>query len=219
MSECTPEYASLNLPAALEEIPVTHLSWHDIQQIATTKSGTNAEKRLLAELRTYLERIMKIQNQESNLVFNVVLSEAKPSWSALTWLQMVVDHRRYFHPVGDGWPKQPPNYIAFRYRGQLQHIHHIDSWKIVTDINQHMPELRPGAWDKPHFLYTLGPAIVPSKVVKTGKLYANGRYWAMLDLLLTCDTIAEARDKTKVRFNGEAAPEGESDKEVESVDE
>ena len=48
-------------------------------------------------------------------------------------------------------------------------------------------------WEN-HYVYTLGPAIVPSKTVKTGKIYPSGRVWAMLDTLLTADTISEARD-------------------------
>jgi hypothetical protein len=42
--------------------------------------------------------------------------------------------------------------------------------------------------------------IGPSKVVRTGKIWPNARVWAALDLLLICDTIAEARDKTKERL-------------------
>ena len=49
-------------------------------------------------------------------------------------------------------------------------------------------------WDTEHFIFELGSAIVPSKIVKTGNIYRNGRVWAMLDTLLTCDTISEARD-------------------------
>ena len=66
-----------------------------------------------------------------------------------------------------------------------------------------MPELNPGPW-KPHFLYTLGPAIVPQKIVKTGRIYRSGRVWAMLDLLLACDTISQARDLTKKRLQLES---------------
>ena len=44
--------------------------------------------------------------------------------------QDIVNKKRiYFHPVGGGpggWPSEPPNYIAFRYGGKLQTIHHID---------------------------------------------------------------------------------------------
>jgi hypothetical protein len=40
------------------------------------------------------------------------------------------------------------------------------------------------------------PSIIPSKAVKTGNIFRNGRVWAMFDILLTADTISEARDKT-----------------------
>ncbi|MBP3327264.1 MAG: hypothetical protein J6L77_12715 [Coprococcus sp.] len=50
-----------------------------------------------------------------------------------------------------------------------------------------------------YFVYKLGPAIIPPKEVKNGKIYPNGRVWAMLDTLLTSDTISEARDISKAR--------------------
>ena len=49
-------------------------------------------------------------------------------------------------------------------------------------------------WENNHFTYRLGPAIIPGKTVRTGKIYPSGRVWAMLDTLLTSDTISEARD-------------------------
>jgi hypothetical protein len=49
-------------------------------------------------------------------------------------------------------------------------------------------------------IYRLGPAITPGKTVKTGKIFRNGRVWAMLDTLLTCDTISDARDLTQARL-------------------
>lgn len=55
-------------------------------------------------------------------------------------------------------------------------------------------------WDTDHYIYQLGPAIVPSKIVKAGKIFCNGRVWTMLDTLLTCDTISEARDLTRIKI-------------------
>ncbi|HWA53222.1 MAG TPA: hypothetical protein VG816_03530 [Solirubrobacterales bacterium] len=43
------------------------------------------------------------------------------------------------------------------------------------------------------------PASIRVPEVRTGKLYPSQRIWAALDLLLTCETVAEARDKTKLR--------------------
>ncbi len=50
------------------------------------------------------------------------------------------------------------------------------------------------------YLYTLGPPIVPPKTVKAGNLYRAQRVEAAIDLLLTCDTIRDARDKTQERL-------------------
>ena len=54
--------------------------------------------------------------------------------------------------------------------------------------------------DGDYFVYRLGPAIVPAKEVKTGNIYRSGRVWAMLDTLLTCDTISEARNVSNQRI-------------------
>ena len=40
--------------------------------------------------------------------------------------------------------------------------------------------------------------IRPSKIIKTGKIFRNGRKWAMLDTLLTVDTISR-----QLRFQNE----------------
>jgi hypothetical protein len=42
----------------------------------------------------------------------------------------------------------------------------------------------------------LGPVIEPPQTVRMGKVWPNARTWAALDLLLTCETVSEARDKT-----------------------
>lgn len=199
MSECSGEYADLHLMKTIDRVSVKHLPWSVVQRLCRVQDGTHAEKRLLAEFRTYLEQVIKMQNQKSNMVFVVSLGPGTPVWAKLSWIDIVEKRRRYFHKVGDGWPKEPPNYVAFRYRGQLRSIHHVDGWKIITDIHQEIPELKPGAW-KPHFLYTLGPPIRPTDTVKNGKIYPNGRVWAALDLLLTSKTVSQARDLTKKRL-------------------
>lgn len=206
MSECSPEHATLHLPAKIGTVPVIHLAYREVSKLARVKRGTHAEQRLLSQLRTYLERIMKMQEQTSNLVYVVALSSDTAEWSRISWIDIVTRRSRYFHPAGGaGWPRKPPNYLGFRYDGRLQSVHHVEDWKIVTEMSHEIPEINARTWP-PYVLYTLGPPIVPQRVVRTGKLYRNGRVWAMLDLLLTCDTISEARDLTKQRLAGELEP-------------
>lgn len=202
MAECSPEYAKHHLPHQVDGLPVHYLCWKDIDKIGANSHGSRAENRLLSQLRNYLRRIVNMQNQESNMVYVVALGSNTPPWSKISWRQIVNDKHRYFHPAaqGGGWPKEPPNYIAFRYGGQLQSIHHVDSWKIVEEMHTDIPEIDAGRW-KPHYIYTLGSAILPSKQIKTGNIFPNGRKWAMLDLLLTCGSISEAAEMTKKRMS------------------
>jgi hypothetical protein len=169
----------------------------EIAKKAKIKSN-NYEKRFLEDLLIYLEKLMTMKNIHSNLVYVVAVSSGQVKDWKISWIE-IVKRKKYFHPIGgNGWPSEPPNYIAFRYNGKLQSIHHIDSYEVFSDPNNHFSEIPSEEWGN-HFIYDLSEPIIPSKNIKTGNIFRNGRIWAMLDLLLTCDTIAEARDKTKFR--------------------
>lgn len=203
LSECSKEYAVSRLPDDVNGFPVEVISWRDVYQYAKEahNHSNHAEKRLLQELNYYLGSLMTMQKQDSNLVYVVSLANGSPSGWDLSWKEIVNTKLRYFHPVGgNGWPKEPPNYIAFRYEGKLQSIHHIDNYEIVTNMSKIFPEAKDEEWG-PSFVYHLGPAFSPTKEVKTGSIYPSGRVWCILDTLFTSDTISEARDLTKARLN------------------
>ena len=200
MSECSEHYARIYGVNEVEGIPVRHISWKDVNTLSYIKGGTHAEKRLMQELRNYLATIVNMQQQESNWVYVVSLSHSE--WATdLTYIQTVEKRRRYFHPYGGagGWPKEPPNYIGFRYYGALQSIHHIESWEVIKNFHPHFHESPDWQETNPYFLYKLGPPIRPSREVKSGKIVRSLRVWAMLDLLLTSDTISDARDASDKR--------------------
>lgn len=204
LSECTQDYANSYLPFhEVNGIPVSHLAWREVYELAVEArpASNHEQKHLLAELCEYLKGIMTMQKKDSNLVYVVALSSANPDLCPITWIDIVQKHNKYFCPVGgNGWPKEPPNYIAFRYYGQLQSIHHIDGYTVTRNMHDEIPEMPDEVWDDDYYVYKLGPSIVLLKTVKTGKIYRNGRVWAMLDTLLTCDSISEARDLTQVRL-------------------
>ena len=197
MSECSDTYANSYLPIKQANgIPIMHLPWKRIYELAenSISESNNLQKNLLRELMKYLGGLMTMQTQESNWVFVVSLGTSKPEDCDLTWIEIVQNNMKYFHPLGgNGWPKEPPNYIAFRYYGQLQSIHHIEDYVVTKKLHDEIE-----GYD--FFVYKLGPAIVPTKVVKTGNIYASGRKWAMLDTLLTADTIADACNISKARM-------------------
>lgn len=205
MSECSKDYASFNLPfQEINGVPVMHLSWKDVYKLAyCSRTDSNYEqKNLILELQEYLKGIMTMQNKYSNLTYVVALSAKKPENCSISWLDIVQKLDKYCCPVGiNGWPKEPPNYIAFRYDGKLQSIHHIDNYITTKNLHDEVEEISDEVLDNNHFVFKLGPAIIPAKEVKTGKIYPNGRVWAMLDTLLTSDTISQARDITRQRLS------------------
>ena len=203
MSECSMEYSRLNLPfEEVNGIPVKHLSWRKVYELASASRGAsnNKQKYLLDELREYLGGIMTMQTKDSNWVYVVVLSGKKPENCELTWIEIVKKHKKYFHPLGiNGWPSSPPNYIAFRYSGKLQAIHHIDDYVVTKNLHEEIPEMPDKIEQHNHLVYKLGPAIIPPKEIKNGKISRNVRIRAMIDTLLTSDTISDALEISKSR--------------------
>ncbi len=212
MSECSEEYAATHLPQI--DVPLKHLSWKKICELSemAMRYSNNSQKIILKELERYIKRIMSTQNKDTNWVYvvslgkgNVELSDATGEHRRfeLTWIDVVKKYNMYFCPIGGtrgSWPREPLNYIAFRYDGKLQSIHHIEGYKIVDELHSYIPEIPYTKMDVKHYLYELGPEIKPIKEVKTGdRIRMNNRVWAQIDTLLTSDTISEAYEISKNR--------------------
>jgi hypothetical protein len=213
VAEVSPEWAAPpRLPESTAGVPVRYAPWRRIAQLVAETAASShslSEKRLLRELYRYLKGVMTVQDVQSNLVYVVPLRTWPPlvAETGLTFVDIVVRHNCYFHPVGggpSGWPVTPPTYLGFRYDGKLQQIRHADSYTIEDEAwNTIDPRIGPeqGWGPDPHFFYKLGKPIVPDHDVKTGGLFGPGRHWAAIDLLLTCNTVREARDKTQARLD------------------
>lgn len=213
MSECTEEYAKKRLPV-IPMITVLHLPWMVICDLAEELRIKSAGKQnyILGELGRYIKRIMTTQNKDTNWVYVVSLglSEAeittsggKKKTAGITYVDIVRKHHKYCCPVGGGkggWPKEPLTYIAFRYHGKLQSIHHIEKYTVTDNLHPFVPEIPDEELSETHFVYELGPAIIPPKDIRTGnKIVMSNRVWAQLDTLLTSDTITEAMEISKAR--------------------
>ena len=141
-----------------------------------------------------------MQDQYSNWVYVVSLNRERFGGET-TFLEVVEKHRKYFHPMGgsrSGWPVDPPNYIAFRYDGCLQSIHHVDGYEVVNDLAPFFPN-QPSEIGDLRLLYHLGPPIRPAREIRVGARWRAKRVWCFIDTLLTSATIAEALVKTKER--------------------
>ena len=202
VSEASLEFAAPHVPTTIGGVLVVYRSWRQVVLLAESclGRGGHAERRLLRELIAYLRGLMTMQNKTSNMVYVVALGAHRTPWSgSLTPIEIVTEKNRYFHPVGNRYPKEPPNYVGFRWAGRLQRIHHVESYEVFTDPHEHFPEIPSDEWER-HFLYTLGPVVTPPQGVRTGSLYQAARVEVALDLLLTCRTISEARDRTQARL-------------------
>lgn len=213
MSECTEMYAKKRLPI-IPGTTVLHLPWMVICDLAGELRIRTAGKQnyILGELERYIKRIMTTQNKDTNWVYVVSLglgeveiatSEGKTETAGITYVDIVRKYNRYCCPVGGGkggWPKEPLTYIAFRYHGKLQSIHHIEKYTVTDNLHPFVPEIPDTELSRTHFVYELGPAIIPPKDVRTGdKIVMSNRVWAQLDTLLTSDTITEAMEISKAR--------------------
>ncbi len=200
LSECSDEYFHHYRDTSGLDAEVLHVPWKNLYWIAKKAMGkaNHAGKRLLGQFTTYLEKIMRAQNRESNWVYVVSVARGTPEGWKISWRDIVERKRMYFHPISGRWPKEPPNYIAFRYDGRLQSIHHIRDCKDSKDVHDIIKEIPRQPWG-PYFVYKLGPAIKPPREVRTGSIFKNRHVKCMLDTLLTCRTISEARDVSKKR--------------------
>ncbi len=204
ISSADAAYASRHLPPMAGGAAVVHRSWTEVRRLADaarTDASGYEEKLWLRQLVDHLEEYIAVNQTDSNRVYVVSLGSAPMVECAThTWIDVVEKDGCYFHPIGAGWPQQPPNYIAFRHDGQLQSVHHIDSFEVVRNLAEKNP-----LWletDSDHFVYRLGPAMRPTREVRTGNLFRNGRVWCAIDTLLSgaYKTISKARDETDRRM-------------------
>lgn len=194
LSGCNKEHAHSHFPPVLHGIPLRHISWEEIVRIARVARPheNHSGKRLLTELADYLETSMKPKSKQPNKVFVVSLSSEQPKNWKISWIDVIKKKQLYFFPFdAKRWPKEPPNYIAFRYSGRLQSIHHVQSYERVYDMHEKISEIPTG--EVTHcFLCQLGPAFTPNHEVRTGDIHRSCKVWCFLDTLLTSKTISAA---------------------------
>jgi hypothetical protein len=204
ISAASLSYAAGRLVERIDDVPVSHRSWSDIQQLAEAarqNASGHEEKLWLRHLYRHLEGYVSMQNPRDNLVYVVSLSDDPiKDGNPYTWIDVVEKDHRYFHPVGNRWPLLPPNYIAFRYYGELQSVHHIDGYAVVTNLSDQNAQW---PWtDSDHFVYSLGPPMRPARQMRTGNIYRNHRVRCAIDTLLSGAymSISAARDETSRRL-------------------
>ena len=131
----------------------------------------------------------------------VVVSNDRPgSGGARTNRNFVTTEHCYFHPHGwgKGWPKTPPNFLAFRWDSQVQRIHRVTSSEVIPNLQSLWPDIpKVDGTDKPHVLYHLGPPL-PGTPFPSGGRYRASRVWFILDQLLVTQSLHDAIQQSKL---------------------
>ena len=152
-----------------------------------------------------------METRYSNMVYVVSLSRKTRQGWKLSPVDLLEAKRRYHYSVRPSWP-DPPNYLAFRCGGKLQSIHHVEGCDIVDNPRRANGNIAPARGWGPRYVFRLGPSFRPDHEVRTGKgLPMATRCWCMLDTLMTCRTISEAKQETKRRELVASAAQGKVD--------
>lgn len=182
-------------------IHLVWLSWADVALLAlrAKQRSSHRERHWIDELLEYLGGVATMQESDSNRVYVVSLGSGVPKGWKISWIDIVESEHRYFHRAqGGGWPKTPPNYLAWRYDGKLQGIAHILDYEIVPDVHTSIPEIPRGRILN-HVIYRLGKSFRPDHDVMTGRIFRSAKRWCMLDTLFTCKTLFVAANESKRR--------------------
>jgi len=201
LSNASAEWANALLPPAIGKVPLKHIAWSHIRDdlVVARNNSRGRERFWLDELHEYLKRAIRMRDAADSWVYCVVVSTWRPGDGGLrTFRDFVVNEHTYFHPFGwgGGWPKTPPNFLAFRWNNQVQQVHRVLSSQVMPNLQNRWTDI-PVTEDtaRPHIVYQLGPAL-PGMPIPSGRQYRATRLWVLLDMLLTSGSLAEAVERS-----------------------
>lgn len=195
MSDSSAQWARDRLPSELDGISVRHEPWDTVRTLLRQARTTARprERLWLDELETYMGTMTSRRPADDQWVFCVVVADSL--FGGVNFRDYVTQQRRYFHAYGgnNGWPKRPPNLLAFRWGGRIRQVNRVEHFDIVADLRDTWPAMTPEEADVAHVIYQLGPDI-PIPDISTTGTYANARVWCLLDQLLIQPTLKTAKD-------------------------
>jgi len=206
LSNASPEWAAYSLPADVDGVPVVHLPWTQVgRDLAAARRASRGEQRhWLDELHTYLRRAVRVRTPQDSWTYCVSVGEGRPGGGGERTFRDFVDQQWYFHPYGGtgGWPKEPPNFVAFRWYGKVQRVHRVADAEVVPSLASKWADIPvDDDTDRPYAVYSLGPAL-PGTPIPSGANYRASRMWVLLDQLLVGPTLAQAMRNTSALTAG-----------------
>lgn len=194
LSHANDTWAAHNLPAQAGGIPVQHVAWATIRQDLrhAIEHARGTERVWLKELDTYLRRAAKVTEPQDSRVYCVSVGQGRVGGSGPAFREFV-QGGVYFHPYGiSGWPREAPNFMAFRWENQVRQINRVTSSEVIPDLQTRWPDIPVNPETaRPHAVYTLGPAL-PGTPIPTGANYQATRMTVLLDQLLTAGSLRDA---------------------------
>lgn len=198
MSDSSERWARGQLPEAVGSIPVRHVAWDTVRAaVRASRAETRGRERLwLEELEHYMGKATSTVPYDDQWVFCVVVSDTP--FGGITFRDYVLKERVYFHPFGGNntWPKVAPNFLCFRWDGQVRQVNRVLRSEVVPQLADRWPSVTSEESDGPHMVYDLGPDI-PIPTISTKGTYATARVWCLLDQLLVQPTLADAGRASK----------------------
>jgi len=202
LSSASPQWASRTLPATVQGVPVIHLPWQQVKlDLSTARTAARGRERAwLDELHEYLRKAIKMRDPADSWAYCVAISNDRPGGGgSRTFRDFVTSERCYFHPYGKNWPRTPPNFLAFRWNGQVQQVHRVTRAEVIPSLQARWPDIPEvdGDTTGPHAVYYLGPRL-PGTPIPNGADYRAQRRWVILDHLLTSPTLKDALQETRL---------------------
>ena len=203
LSAASPQWAGLVLPATVLGVPVVHFPWDWVRWDLSAARGQarGQERAWLDEFHEYLRKAIKMRDPADSWTYCVVVSNDRPGdGGSRTFRDFVISESCYFHPYGwgGGWPKTPPNFIAFRWANQVQRIHRVTGAEVIPNLQACWPDIpQTEETTSPYALYRLGPAL-PGTPIPSGGHYRASRVWFILDQLLVSQTLHDAIKQSKL---------------------
>lgn len=195
LSDASRDWAAHALPAEVDGVPVRHLPWRDVRvELEAARAACRGEQRhWLDELHAYLGRAIKVREPGDSWTYCVAINRDRPGDDGDVTYRDFVDRGWYFHPFGTGgWPKEAPNFVAFRWDNQVQRVHRVVESEVVPALPARWPDIAVTAdTDRPYAVYRLGPAL-PGPPIPSGINYRANRLWVLLDQLLVGPTLQDA---------------------------
>lgn len=197
LSNTTTAAARNNLPPHINGVSIKHLEWNDVASFAKSRrlQSRGVERHVLSEFISYLEQTVMLSSRPADYVYVASLGQGRAEEWNVGWIEVVEERKRYFHPVGRGYPHEPPTYVAFRYSGRLQSVHRV----VASDVITRRADAFEGASKQPiapHFVHRLGPSFMVEREIRSGPIRSRP-LWCRLDELLTSKTVEEAARRSR----------------------